>query len=287
MVTLDNILKDEVISLIKIDVEGYDYNVLLGAKNILKKQHPYIFVEAKDPYIKKRIDNYLSPFGYRCKIKFNPASPTYFYEHKNSIVFNNLLDLKKVCDNLKIPFALAHGTLLGAYRDNDFIPGDEIDTDISINEEYAARAAEIFTELEKVGFKKTRYFTYKGIFRTGTIIRNGIHIDILITHKKGKDTYIIGPKKPISNKEYTAFVYPGKCFDKYDTIIFKDVKFNIPQNVEDFFIARYGKDWKIPKKWGLWGHLNPNLNPSLRPNYIIWKYIMLYTYLIENIILIW
>ena len=81
MVTLDDILKDEPVSLIKMDVEGYEYNVLLGAENILKTQHPYLFIEAKTSEIKKRIDDYLTLFGYKCKEKFNPPSPTYFYEY--------------------------------------------------------------------------------------------------------------------------------------------------------------------------------------------------------------
>jgi len=82
IITLDEMLKDEPISFIKIDVEEYEYNVLLGATNILKKQHPYLFIEAKFPDLKRRIDNYLSSFGYKCKKMFNPMSPTYFYTYE-------------------------------------------------------------------------------------------------------------------------------------------------------------------------------------------------------------
>lgn len=183
--------------------------------------------------------------------------------------FKNLFDFKAVMDRLKIPFALAHGTLLGAYRDKDFILGDERDTDISINEEYGYRAFEIFTELERIGFKKIKYWVFKDEFRCGTAIRNGAFIDVLVFFKKGNEVYHLGPKKPISNKPYTAFVYPAHCFDKYEKLNFKGVEFNIPQKVEDFFVARYGKDWKSPKKWGLMDHLKPNISPSLKPNYEI------------------
>ena len=39
----------------------------------------------------------------------------------------NLLDIKKILDELKIVFWLDAGTLLGAYRDKDFCEGDEDD----------------------------------------------------------------------------------------------------------------------------------------------------------------
>ncbi|MBY8987034.1 MAG: class I SAM-dependent methyltransferase [Candidatus Lokiarchaeota archaeon] len=84
MVTLDDALKNEPISLIKMDVEGYEYNVLLGARNILKKQHPYLFIEAKTLCAKQQIDDYLFPLGYDCERKLNTLSPTYFYRYKKS-----------------------------------------------------------------------------------------------------------------------------------------------------------------------------------------------------------
>ena len=183
--------------------------------------------------------------------------------------FRNLLDFKEVMDGLKIPFALAHGTLLGAYRDGDFLPGDEIDTDISINEEYGGWVPEIFRELAKKGFRKRKEWRYQNKFRCGTAIRNGAFIDILVFFKKGSDVYHIGPKKPVSNREYTAFVYPAHCFEKYEKLIFKGVEFNIPQNVEDFFVARYGENWKAKKPWGVMGHLNLKVSHSLKPNYEI------------------
>jgi len=80
MVTLDNYLDGKEISLIKLDIEGYEYKALLGAKRILEKQHPYLFVEAKTLEEKNRIETFLSPFGYQCVAMFNRPSPTYLYK---------------------------------------------------------------------------------------------------------------------------------------------------------------------------------------------------------------
>lgn len=80
MVTLDEILKNENVSLIKMDVEDYEYNVLQGAKKTLQRCHPYLFIEARTTILKQKIDNFLATFGYNSTAKFNPYHLTYFYE---------------------------------------------------------------------------------------------------------------------------------------------------------------------------------------------------------------
>lgn len=44
---------------------------------------------------------------------------------------NALFDIKKILDSLGVPFCLAHGTLLGIYRDGDLLPGDS-DVDVML-----------------------------------------------------------------------------------------------------------------------------------------------------------
>jgi len=64
----------------KNEAENFEYNVLRGTKKILQRCHPYLFVEAKSDALKQRIDKYLATFGYKSTARFNPPSPTYFYE---------------------------------------------------------------------------------------------------------------------------------------------------------------------------------------------------------------
>lgn len=58
------------IDLIKIDVEGYEFNVLRGAKNVLKRFHPILIVEVIDANLKANgqsssdVINLLSELGY-------------------------------------------------------------------------------------------------------------------------------------------------------------------------------------------------------------------------------
>lgn len=77
--TLDTLVDDKEISLIKIDVEGNELDVLKGVKKILEKQSPFLFVEADTKNEKDAIDIFLLPFGYSSNKVFN-ATPTYFYQ---------------------------------------------------------------------------------------------------------------------------------------------------------------------------------------------------------------
>lgn len=86
MVALDDAVCDRKISMIKIDVEGYECEVLRGATKILSEQHPYLFVEAKTKPEKDAVDGILKPIGYEAVRVFNAASPTYFYVWSESAV---------------------------------------------------------------------------------------------------------------------------------------------------------------------------------------------------------
>jgi FkbM family methyltransferase len=54
--------------LIKIDTEGYEVPVLLGAKNTIRKSKPRLIVEIHEPYPEQRvkIKRLLKSFGYHC-----------------------------------------------------------------------------------------------------------------------------------------------------------------------------------------------------------------------------
>ena len=71
--TLDRFVKENYITkidLIKIDVEGYEFNVLNGAKETLKKYKPILFIEVDDELLQRqnifpnKLIEFISSFGY-------------------------------------------------------------------------------------------------------------------------------------------------------------------------------------------------------------------------------
>lgn len=82
--TLDAIVSERLqdrqgqVTLIKIDVEGYEQEVLRGAPNILRTVKPHLVVEAQSSEQLQRFITELRPLGYRC-IGCFCATPTYHF----------------------------------------------------------------------------------------------------------------------------------------------------------------------------------------------------------------
>lgn len=78
--TLDSVVsgwgkgKDYFVTLIKVDVEGMEIDVLKGAKKLIRKFSPHIFCEASTVSEYKLVSEYLKQFGYRkvCKLGSTP-----------------------------------------------------------------------------------------------------------------------------------------------------------------------------------------------------------------------
>lgn len=71
------IAKDENVTLIKIDVEGHELEVLKGSVKTLKRHKPWLFVEIIGDTT--AVDEFLLPLGYNRTHVFN-ATPTHLYK---------------------------------------------------------------------------------------------------------------------------------------------------------------------------------------------------------------
>ncbi len=79
--TLDNLLKNEEnISIIKIDIENYEYYALLGGQNIINKHRPVIVIELhKNNLYYNEIINFLDKNNYKTDGINYAMSPTFIY----------------------------------------------------------------------------------------------------------------------------------------------------------------------------------------------------------------
>ena len=78
IIPLDEIKTSGPAALLKIDVEGFELQVLQGATRILGTERPLIYAEAATLEERNRLDVYLKAFGYKRRAKFN-ATPTYLW----------------------------------------------------------------------------------------------------------------------------------------------------------------------------------------------------------------
>lgn len=78
IVTLDDEMADlQRVDLIKIDVEGGEFDVLKGASALLQRTRPLLYVEIMEPAF-EGVHAYLQSSGYVCWKRFN-ATPTFLF----------------------------------------------------------------------------------------------------------------------------------------------------------------------------------------------------------------
>ena len=63
IVAIDDLKLDEMIAFVKIDVEGFEYEVIKGMMQTLKKYRPYIMIEAREEFFDDIVRD-LAPLGY-------------------------------------------------------------------------------------------------------------------------------------------------------------------------------------------------------------------------------
>ena len=171
------------------------------------------------------------------KVRFKRYCNTSNWDFKSRT--KNLLDVKCILDELNIPFYLTHGTLLGAYREKDWIQWDD---DVEID---------IFDEI----FKKNYDKLCNKLINKGFIIRGR---KIEIKKKKGEKFNLYRDKEKISirgiylDPDYeddkyrltNVFQYLKEFYDKPEFIEFKGAIFMAPGPIKEFLTYRYGDDWE-------------------------------------------
>lgn len=82
--TLDSIVPEASVSLVKVDTEGHDLDVLKGSAGLLSRARPLIYCEAENDEARVLIDQYLGSLGYRRVIRYC-HTPTHLYTPSDDV----------------------------------------------------------------------------------------------------------------------------------------------------------------------------------------------------------
>lgn len=146
------------------------------------------------------------------------------------VVFDNLLVLRKVMDEVHINFQLAYGTLLGACREHDIIDHDE-DIDLAFLEEDRLNFFDTLPELIDRGFRIARW-DRRGCM---SIIRNGEYLDLYFFKKVSEKV-----------RGCSGNLMPSVFLEESSYMDFKGHQFLAPKDWKGFLEFEYGKKWNIP-----------------------------------------
>lgn len=161
------------------------------------------------------------------------------------ILFKNLVEIHHVLDSFKIRHWLSHGTVLGVYRDHNFIEWDD-DADIGLDYSQRDLIKPALKELERRGFYIPPSDPKKPINKDNApyydmvAIKDGEKVEGWFFEKKGNE-YIYDEKRCGRD-----LAHPAKYYDRLDKFNFKGVDFNIPSRIEDYLVMMYGETWMIP-----------------------------------------
>ena len=163
--------------------------------------------------------------------------------------FDNLRDAYDILIKHGVKCCLFCGTLLGIYRDNDFISYDD-DVDIWADTTTLQNRIKIEDELRQVGFyvppmgDKDKPVDPKtnAPFSDTVAIRNGEKVEIWWFAKIGNQyVYDIYRQPP-------CIKHDEKYYHDFPQVIFKGKLFNVPHYTEEYVALLYGFDWRIPQK---------------------------------------
>lgn len=169
----------------------------------------------------------------------------------------NLRDFKEICDELEIPFMLVEGALLGAYREGDFIKGDEHDIDISIMDEYFVKYDELTQRLLDIGFTNQKKCWVKGELHGGAFVRGANHIDTMRMVETEDQIVNYGGNGSL------VYGYDKDVFEDYDEIDFNGILCKTPGKIEKYLEQRYG-DWRTPVGIAEYSYTNTKYSPNVR-----------------------
>ena len=160
------------------------------------------------------------------------------------IALSNLKDLDSIFRKHGSPCWIQDGTLLGYYRDKNFIYHD-LETDMGMK--YKDLSIEILNDAKEMGFE---YYFIGYIDECGQVVfkRNNIKTDVFLFYEKENYIYHSAYTTP-EPENHKRIDYHYEKFNLKE-VNFLGHYFLAPSNELDFILTKYGDNWRIPdKEW--------------------------------------
>ena len=181
----------------------------------------------------------------------NNKANTELDSRRSSLLRENFQEVLKIIYNSqlnKYDLWLDFGTLLGFYRENDFINHDlDMDFGIIIND------YDDFLEKEKYliknGFIRTKEFYYKNRLVELSYSYKGLNVDFIVYYKKTdiveSDTIFFMTNALGKPTRYEVYNY-SLPFSELEEHNFKAVEIKVPNNAREYLSKLYGEDFEVP-----------------------------------------
>lgn len=173
--------------------------------------------------------------------------------------FKFLCDIKQILEKHKVKFWIDFGTLLGFYRQGDFLLTDQ-DIDIGVKREDQDKVFKMISDLDEMYKVDTRVEGSSGKHYIAgfKIYSEDTWIDIAFYFKyEDKRIWKISQWDKV-------MVFDEKYFNELQDLEVKGVKFKIPNHIEELMVLKYGENWRTPFKAGEEYdlHARPNVYPN-------------------------
>ena len=181
----------------------------------------------------------------------NNKANTELDSRRSSLLRENFQEVLKIIYNSqlhKYDLWLDFGTLLGFYRENDFINHDlDMDFGIIIND------YDDFLEKEKYlikkGFSRTKEFYYKNRLVELSYSYKGLNVDFIVYRRKAdvieSDTIFFMANALGKPTRYEVYNY-SLPFSELEEHNFKAVEIKVPNNAREYLSKLYGEDFEVP-----------------------------------------
>ena len=172
--------------------------------------------------------------------------------------FEEILNIVYGFDLKNYDIWLDFGTLLGYYRENDFISHD-LDMDFGVQVSNFEEFEVVEKYLINNGFKRMKEFYYNKSLVELSYSYKGLNVDFIIYKKEGdkisSDTIFFMTNALGNPTRYEVYHYKIP-FTGIKACDFKGVNAKVPSNTEEYLRTLYGEDFKTPNT-----HYNWKENP--------------------------